>query len=56
MELGIALLLMAMALSLIVVQQRRNRGLMDAATRSRVFYEAAPVAIVVSDHRHRVLD
>lgn len=56
MELGIALLLVALMLSFLVVQQRRGRGLKDAAARYRVFYEAAPVAIVVSDHLHRVLD
>lgn len=56
MELGIALLLVALMLSVLVVQQRRTRSLKDAAARYRVFYEAAPVAIVVSDYTHRVLD
>ncbi len=56
MELGIALLLVALMLAFLVLQQRRGRSLKDAAARYRVFYEAAPVAIVVSDHAHRVLD
>jgi len=50
------LVLAAVAAATILANRRRERRLRETTARYEVFYELAPVAIMVSDIQHRVLD
>ncbi len=50
------LVLAAAAAATILANRRRERRLRETTARYEVFYELAPVAIMVSDIQHRVLD